>query len=1245
MNTAQILLKNKLIIAAICCLICPFLNAQELHLTNQRGVEYGYKPSLTQRISGVRQIYVFYPKSSAQNDRYVYQNFIVYLRRLGLTVIDRGVAFKPVDASLGGASAYILKCTEDIYQYIEGINVLAVVMNIAHAGKYSSERIVAAYTFVDPVNEFDWTFQFEPEKNAERYIKQCQSSICGSYSYNAAYAYQPSYISSNYTKSVLQSYIDKGKYSSIEGIYEGDDYTLGVKKSADGTYYLLYHGSKKGASNWRDGYVKAVLRESNTAGVYRATWYGRGFQKMDFKIIFEKGLFTTYGEQNEKELYIKMYPTSKMESEKSEKTSSVDEWSGTGFALNDGYIVTNYHVVDGANSIMVHGVNGDYNSGYTASVVATDKTNDLAVIKISDYSFKGFGNIPYAVKNLTLDVGEDVWVLGYPLTQYLGNEIKLTNGLVSSKSGFQGDVATYQISAPVQPGNSGGPMFDAKGDVVGIVNAGVPGAENVGYAIKTSYLKNLIDSYSLSSALPTTNTISSLVLKEQVKRVSGFVFLLICSTRSSSYSSSNSSSNTSMSSKRSSGSSSSYGGSSSTSGKEMSISRGAITLYVGQMDTLFAYNYGPSLEWESDNSLVASVSSKGVVTALSPGMTDIWAWGTGVKRCHVTVKERAASSTSSGDKGSSSIATGASSSSNTINKPQMIDLGLSVKWADRNVGAETSFDFGDFFSWGETTTKEEFKRETYQWFKDDQYTNPGGLFDISGSSYDPAKITLGDSWRMPTEAEIEELITECGWAWTTSNDVQGYMITGKNGNSIFLPSNGVITEDRTPIGSYWSSECNPSAFYYAYVISFDKEKRLCANRLKESFGSIRPVSGSKTLPKTDHKKSDEAYALAVQKYSQYDYSKAYEEVEKSINLHPGGDAYYLKGYIALDLQDYDVAKESFLFCLNNGYRTVESRRNYAMTLGRNSEHEEAIRQFDLVFEEYTKKDSFYVDALYWKALNRAELNDWKGSASDCRTILSYEGKVEYEYAVVYNLLACSYLNLEQVDQAVDPIKKALKLNHNQAIIWDTDGEVQYKKGNYEQCLISMNNAIAIGKANQVEENVNSFLYRGLAKIKLGNLAGGFVDLEKAADLGCVEAAGVLKRIDVANIDFSENGSFRNEIERDITSSFAGDDMKIIGIDLNEEETILYFQYTNTKYETGGWYSIAPDAYIRDKNTGKKYLLLTAQNCALSPYRTPIEKGKTNTFALVFPALPQGTGKIDFVESEDSAWRFYNIELK
>lgn len=226
---------------------------------------------------------------------------------------------------------------------------------------------------------------------------------------------------------------------------------------------------------------------------------------------------------------IKEYPTTSMYEEAI--NSQPSEWTGTGFAVGNSYIVTNNHVAIEAKTINVKGVKGDMNTGYAAEVVATDKINDIAILRITESQFTGFGTIPYAIQQRMADVGEDIFVLGYPLTQALGNEIKLTNGIISSRTGYQGNISTYQMSAPVQPGNSGGPMFDNKGNVIGIVVAGVPGAENVGYAIKTSYLKILIESAGLNIKLPANNTISTLSLAEKVKRVKNFVFYIECRNR------------------------------------------------------------------------------------------------------------------------------------------------------------------------------------------------------------------------------------------------------------------------------------------------------------------------------------------------------------------------------------------------------------------------------------------------------------------------------------------------------------------------------------------------------------------------------------------------------------------------------------------------------------------------------------------------------------------------------------------
>ena len=206
-------------------------------------------------------------------------------------------------------------------------------------------------------------------------------------------------------------------------------------------------------------------------------------------------------------------------------------WTGTGFALNGGYVVTNYHVIEGANSIKVQGINGDFVDSYSAEIVATDKYNDLALIRILDLKFNEMESIPYKVKTNVSDVGEEVFVLGYPMTSTMGDEIKLTTGVVSSRTGFQGDMSLYQISAPIQPGNSGGPLFDNNGNIIGVVNAKHKGAENVGYAIKASYLRNLVESSVSTDILPTNNQISNLPLTQKVKKVKDHIFIIKCSSK------------------------------------------------------------------------------------------------------------------------------------------------------------------------------------------------------------------------------------------------------------------------------------------------------------------------------------------------------------------------------------------------------------------------------------------------------------------------------------------------------------------------------------------------------------------------------------------------------------------------------------------------------------------------------------------------------------------------------------------
>ena len=333
----------------------------------------------------------------------------------------------------------------------------------------------------------------------------------------------PTVPKTNYTESSAKSKIDE-QNDGIVGIYEqvGDEsYTLACIKEGE-TYKLIFlRTTNQTIKAWHVGEVKAILRPSASSGLFKCDWYmGDKTMQSDCYIAFDGSSMKTIVNGSE-DTYLKMYPNSS-------SSAHSGEWGGTGFALNNGYIVTNHHVIDGANTIEILGVKGDFNIAYKATVVATDINNDLALLKISDNRFTGFGTIPYKVKTTQSEVGESISVLGYPLTSTMGDEIKLTTGVISSKTGFQGDVSLYQISAAVQPGNSGGPLFDNYGNIIGIVSSKHTGAENVGYAVKATYLRNLVESYTNTSILPSNTSLSGLTLPEKVKKSKNYIFMIRC---------------------------------------------------------------------------------------------------------------------------------------------------------------------------------------------------------------------------------------------------------------------------------------------------------------------------------------------------------------------------------------------------------------------------------------------------------------------------------------------------------------------------------------------------------------------------------------------------------------------------------------------------------------------------------------------------------------------------------------------
>ena len=192
-------------------------------------------------------------------------------------------------------------------------------------------------------------------------------------------------------------------------------------------------------------------------------------------------------------------------------------------------------------------------------------------------------------------------------------------------------------------------------------------------------------------------------------------------------------------------------------------------------------------------------------------------------------------------------------------KYEAIDLGLpsGIKWASFNVGATKPEEYGGYYAWGETEEKEDYGWETYKWCNgsDESFTkyctnSSYGTVDnktVLDPEDDVAHVKWGGDWRMPTTEEQEELRNECTLEWTALNGVNGYRVTGPNGNSIFLPvaggRDGADVNGRGNDGGYWSGSLSSGNGFLAYGLYFDDYHYCWNSHGSRCYGqSVRPVS-------------------------------------------------------------------------------------------------------------------------------------------------------------------------------------------------------------------------------------------------------------------------------------------------------------------------------------------------------------------------------------------------------------------
>jgi S1-C subfamily serine protease len=197
-------------------------------------------------------------------------------------------------------------------------------------------------------------------------------------------------------------------------------------------------------------------------------------------------------------------------------------YGGTGFAISaNGYIITNYHVVAGADSLYVQNNKGE---AFKASSIFEDISSDLAILKIADSTFRS-QPLPYTLKPQGVRLGEEVFTMGYPR-----DEIVYGKGYISAQTGFNGDTVAYQVSIPVNPGNSGAPLMDNEGNIVGIITGKQSASDGIAFAVKSAHLKRLLEEMP-KEKLPRRewtrkSHLNSLTRVDQIKKLEDFVYMV-----------------------------------------------------------------------------------------------------------------------------------------------------------------------------------------------------------------------------------------------------------------------------------------------------------------------------------------------------------------------------------------------------------------------------------------------------------------------------------------------------------------------------------------------------------------------------------------------------------------------------------------------------------------------------------------------------------------------------------------------
>lgn len=345
----------------------------------------------------------------------------------------------------------------------------------------------------------------------------------------------------------IWTYSEKTSWANILSGLRGNEENAGIYRIAvikdensDDSYKGYILESRR--SEWSPGRMKVKFRKTGYEMAYEQHWYMGNYSLLVRNVMVEgNGVirytksFAKYPINYEQErVLLKVYPTI---SGKSKTNLATDvKATASGFLISeDGLVITSYHVVESANKIEI--AFPSKNLTKQASLKIKDINNDLAILEINDFQYSEISDekIPYPLADInSVKVGQEVFTLGFPLGSIMGSKSRLSTGRINSIYGIQEDPRLFQIGNPLQPGNSGGPLFNMKGELVGVVVSGLNAKffydnlgiipQNVNFAVKISYLENLLGMMPESDEIINRKSkISNLSMEDQVEKLDPFI--------------------------------------------------------------------------------------------------------------------------------------------------------------------------------------------------------------------------------------------------------------------------------------------------------------------------------------------------------------------------------------------------------------------------------------------------------------------------------------------------------------------------------------------------------------------------------------------------------------------------------------------------------------------------------------------------------------------------------------------------